>query len=83
MCAHVRDGDERAVKRDEIHAFARGHKAERLWVFGSLAYVPAERGGRYERARVDTTRWGRFCGGCSKEIMKWKFRGFVSAKTAE
>lgn len=51
--------------------------------FGTLAYVPAERGGRYERARVDTTRWGRFCGGCSKEIMKWKFRGFVSAKTAE
>lgn len=29
--------DERAVKRDEIHAFARGHKAERLWVFGLRA----------------------------------------------
>ena len=51
--------------------------------FGALVYVPAERGGRYERARVDATRWGRFCGGSSKEIMKWKFRDFVSAKTAE
>ena len=29
--------DEKTVKRDEIHAFARGHKAERLWVFGLRA----------------------------------------------
>lgn len=29
--------DERAVKRDGIHAFARGHKAERLWAFGLRA----------------------------------------------
>lgn len=27
--------DERAAKRDEIHALAKGHKAERLCVFGS------------------------------------------------
>ena len=25
------------AKRDEIHAIARRHKAERLWVFGSVA----------------------------------------------
>ena len=25
------------AKRDEIHAIARKHKAERLWVFGSVA----------------------------------------------
>ena len=33
-CVRMYVMDERAVKRDEIHAFARGHKAERLWVFG-------------------------------------------------
>ena len=36
-CARVYVMDERAVKRDEIHAFARGHKAERLWVLGLCA----------------------------------------------
>ena len=36
-CARMYVMDERAVKRDEIHAFARGHKAERLWVFGLRA----------------------------------------------
>ena len=34
--------DERAAKRDEIHALAKGHTAERLWVFG--AYVHREDG---------------------------------------
>lgn len=73
--------DERAVKRDGIHAFARGHKAERLWAFGLRAR-------REEAAGMSGREWilhagGRFCGGCSKEIMKWKFRDFVSAKTAE
>lgn len=34
--------DERAAKRDEIHALAKGHTAERLWVFG--AYVHREEG---------------------------------------
>ena len=29
--------DEIRAKRDEIHAIARGHKAEKLWVFGSCA----------------------------------------------
>ena len=29
--------DEIAAKRDVIHALAKGHKAERLWVFGSCA----------------------------------------------
>lgn len=29
--------DEIAAKRDAIHALAKGHKAERLWVFGSCA----------------------------------------------
>ena len=29
--------DEIAARRDEIHAIAREHKAERLWVFGSCA----------------------------------------------
>ena len=29
--------DEIAAKRDKIHAIARGHKAEKLWVFGSCA----------------------------------------------
>ena len=29
--------DEIRAKRDEIHAIARRHKAERLWVFGSCA----------------------------------------------
>ena len=29
--------DEIAAKRDEIHAIAKGHKAEKLWVFGSCA----------------------------------------------
>ena len=29
--------DEIAAKRDEIHAIARSHKAEKLWVFGSCA----------------------------------------------
>lgn len=36
-CVRMYVMDERAVKRDEIHAFARGHKAERLWVFGLRA----------------------------------------------
>ena len=27
--------DEIRAKRDEIYAFARVHKAEKLWVFGS------------------------------------------------
>ena len=36
-CARVYVMDERAVKRDEIHAFARGHKAGRLWVLGLRA----------------------------------------------
>ena len=26
--------DERAAKRDEIHALAKRHKTERLWAFG-------------------------------------------------
>ena len=29
--------DEIRAKRDEIHAIARRHKAEKLWVFGSCA----------------------------------------------
>ena len=29
--------DEIAAKRDEIRAIAKGHKAEKLWVFGSCA----------------------------------------------
>ncbi len=29
--------DEIHAKRDEIHAIARKHKAEKLWVFGSCA----------------------------------------------
>ena len=29
--------DEIKVKRDEIYAIARAHKAEKLWVFGSCA----------------------------------------------
>ena len=29
--------DEIATKRDKIHAIAKGHKAEKLWVFGSCA----------------------------------------------
>ena len=29
--------DEIAAKRDEIQAIAKGHKAEKLWVFGSCA----------------------------------------------
>ena len=29
--------DEIAAKRDKIHAIARGHKAEKLWVYGSCA----------------------------------------------
>jgi len=29
--------DEIRAKRDEIHAIAKGHKAEKLWVFGSCA----------------------------------------------
>ena len=29
--------DETAAKRDKIHAIAKGHKAEKLWVFGSCA----------------------------------------------
>ena len=29
--------DEIAAKRDEIYAIAKGHKAEKLWVFGSCA----------------------------------------------
>ena len=29
--------DEIAAKRDMIHAIAKGHKAEKLWVFGSCA----------------------------------------------
>ena len=29
--------DEIEAKRDKIHAIARGHKAEKLWVYGSCA----------------------------------------------
>ena len=29
--------DEIRAKRNEIHAIAKGHKAEKLWVFGSCA----------------------------------------------
>ena len=29
--------DEIRARREEIHAIARRHKAERLWVFGSCA----------------------------------------------
>ena len=29
--------DEIAAKRDMIHAIVKGHKAEKLWVFGSCA----------------------------------------------
>ena len=29
--------DEIAAKRDKINAIAKGHKAEKLWVFGSCA----------------------------------------------
>lgn len=29
--------DEIVAKRDAIHALAKGHKAEKLWVFGSCA----------------------------------------------
>ena len=29
--------DEIHAKRDKIHAIAKGHKAEKLWVFGSCA----------------------------------------------
>ena len=29
--------DEIAAKHDMIHAIAKGHKAEKLWVFGSCA----------------------------------------------
>ena len=29
--------DEIRAKRDKIHAIAKGHKAEKLWVFGSCA----------------------------------------------
>ena len=29
--------DEIVAKRDEIHAIAKGNKAEKLWIFGSCA----------------------------------------------
>ena len=29
--------DEIHAKRDEVQAIAKGHKAEKLWVFGSCA----------------------------------------------
>ena len=29
--------DENHAKRDEIYAIAKGHKAEKLWAFGSCA----------------------------------------------
>ena len=31
--------DKIQAKREEIHAIARTHKAEKLWVFGSVAIV--------------------------------------------
>lgn len=48
--------DEIAAKRDEIHALARGHKAERLWVFGSCAR-------REERPDSDVDVLVKFSGG--------------------
>ena len=48
--------DEIAAKRDEIHALARGHKAERLWVFGSCAR-------REERSDSDVDVLVKFSGG--------------------
>ena len=48
--------DEIAAKRDEIHALARGHNAERLWVFGSCAR-------REERPDSDVDVLVKFSGG--------------------
>ncbi len=48
--------DEIAAKRDKIHALARGHKAERLWVFGSCAR-------REERPDSDVDVLVKFSGG--------------------
>ena len=48
--------DEIAAKRDVIHALAKGHKAERLWVFGSCAR-------REERPDSDVDVLVKFSGG--------------------
>ena len=48
--------DEIAARRDEIHAIAKGHKAEKLWVFGSCAR-------REERADSDVDFLVKFDGG--------------------
>ena len=48
--------DEISAKRDKIHAIAKGHKAERLWVFGSCAR-------REERPDSDVDFLVKFNGG--------------------
>ncbi len=48
--------DEIAARRDEIHAIAKGHKAEKLWVFGSCAR-------REERPDSDVDFLVKFDGG--------------------
>ena len=48
--------DEIRAKRDEIHAIARRHKAEKLWVFGSCAR-------REERPDSDVDFLVKFDGG--------------------
>lgn len=37
LAFHMCMMDEITAKRDRIHAIAKGHKAEKLWVFGSCA----------------------------------------------
>ena len=48
--------DEIRAKRDEIHAIAKGHKAGKLWVFGSCAR-------REERPDSDVDLLVKFDGG--------------------
>lgn len=48
--------DEIRAKRDEIHAIAKGHKAGKLWVFGSCAR-------REERPDSDIDLLVKFDGG--------------------
>ena len=50
--------DEIAAKRDMIHAIAKGHKAEKLWVFGSCAR-------REERPDSDVDFLVKFSSGAS------------------
>ena len=48
--------DEIRAKRDEIHAIAKGHRAEKLWVFGSCAR-------KEERSDSDVDLLVKFDGG--------------------